>query len=143
MLMPWSEKYTAPVILANGNFADSYGAMYNQQLDNVTCDSSVHTPTKLDDTRQIAKRIDADTFLRAQMVQIYFSDDKGIELIPRVGNHVIVLGDVSDLDEKFSKLKIFYRDGLERTGNWNDYTYIDLQFKNQIVCTKKTIEHGI
>jgi cell division protein FtsQ len=143
MLMPWSEEYTAPVILVNGFFADSYGAMYNQSLDKVNADTAIKTSTVLDDIWQVTKRIDADTFLHAQMIQLYVSPDKGLELIPRIGNHVIVLGDISDLDEKFKKLMIFYHDGLERTGNWNDYSYIDLQYKNQIVCTKKTIEHGI
>jgi cell division protein FtsQ len=143
MLMPWSEEYTSPVILANGNFADSYAALYHQSLDAISADSALKTPTKLDDIWQITKRIDADTFLRAQMVQLYVSPDNGFELIPRIGNHIIVLGDISDLDEKFKKLIIFYRDGIDRTGNWNDYTLIDLQYKNQIVCTKKTIDHGI
>jgi cell division protein FtsQ len=143
MLMPWSEEYTSPVILVNGEFGDSYASKYRQSLDVIDADSALKTTTKLDDIWQITKRIDADTFLQAQMVQLYFSADKGFELIPRIGNHIIVLGDISDLDEKFQKLLIFYRDGIDRTGTWNDYTYIDLQYKNQIVCTKKTIDHGI
>ncbi len=143
MLMPWSEEYTSPVIVVNGLFADSYGANYDHSFDNIDADSAMKTTTMLDDIWQITKRIDADTFLRAQMTQLYLSPDKGFELVPRIGNHIIVLGDISDLDEKFTKLFIFYRDGLDRTGNWNDYTYIDLQYKNQIVCTKKTINNGI
>lgn len=143
LLMPWSEQYTSPVILVNGDFGDSYAALYRQSLNAIDADSALKTTTKLDDIWQITKRIDADTFLRAQMVQLYVSPDNGFELIPRIGNHIIVLGDISDLDEKFRKLLIFYRDGIDRTGTWNDYTYIDLQYKNQIVCTKKTIDHGI
>ena len=142
-LMPWSEEYTSPVLVVNGLFADSYGANYDHSFDNIDADSAMKTTTLLDDIWQIAKRIDADTFLRAQMTQLYLSPDKGFELIPRIGNHIIVLGDISDLDEKFQKLFIFYRDGLERTGTWNDYTFIDLQYKNQIVCTKKNINYGI
>jgi cell division protein FtsQ len=143
MLMPWSEQYTSPVILVNGNFADSYATLYHQSLDEISLDSAMKTTTTLDDIWQITKRIDADSFLRAQMIQLYVSPEKGFELIPRIGNHIIVLGDISDLDEKFKKLLIFYRDGIDHTGRWNDYTYIDLQYKNQIVCTKKTIDHGI
>jgi cell division protein FtsQ len=117
--------------------------MYHIQFDSYSADSAMKTPLLMDDVWQITKRIDADTFLRAQMVQVYITEDKKFELIPRVGNHIIVLGDISDLDEKLNKLQIFYHDGLNRTGSWNDYSIIDLQYKNQIVCTKKNNEHGI
>ncbi|MCX6311023.1 MAG: hypothetical protein NT084_05240 [Bacteroidetes bacterium] len=143
MLMPWSEEYTAPVILVSGYFTENYASMYHIQFDSYSADSAMKTPLLMDDVWQITKRIDADTFLRAQMVQVYITEDKKFELIPRVGNHIIVLGDISDLDEKLNKLQIFYHDGLNRTGSWNDYSIIDLQYKNQIVCTKKNNEHGI
>lgn len=136
-LMPWSEKYTAPVVLVNGDFTDTYASLYAKPFDAVHPDTALRSPTKLDDAWQLVKRIDADTFLRAQIVQVYVSRERGFELIPRVGNHCIVLGDISDLDEKLRKLLVFYREGLERTGSWNEYTRIDLQYKNQIVCTKK------
>lgn len=90
----------------------------------------------MDDIWQITKRIAADTFLSAQLIQVYITPERILQLIPRVGNHVIVLGDISDIDEKINKLRIFYSDGISRSGNWNDYKTIDLQFKNQIVCTK-------
>lgn len=137
LLMPWTPEYTAPVLLVSGFFSDSYATMYGESLDRISADSAQRTSSVVDDAWQIAKRIDADTFLRAQIVQVYVSRDKGIELIPRVGNHIIVLGDISNLDEKLKKLLTFYREGLERTGRWNEYTFIDLQYKNQIVCTKK------
>jgi cell division protein FtsQ len=143
MLMPWSEEFTAPVILVNGYFTENYGSFYHTEFDSYSSDSAFHTPNLLDDVWQITKRIDADTFLRAQIVQVYITPEKVFELIPRVGDHKIVLGDISDLDEKFKKLLIFYRDGLNRTGCWNDYSIIDLQYKNQIVCTKKIKENGI
>lgn len=142
-LMPWLDSYTAPVLFVNGYFTENYASFYHSEFDSYDADSALNTPFLLDDIWQISKRIDADTFLRAQMVQLYVTQDKKFELIPRVGNHIIVLGDISDLDEKLKKLQIFYHDGLNRTGRWNDYTLIDLQYKNQIVCTKKNNEHGI
>ncbi|HET6990683.1 MAG TPA: hypothetical protein VFJ43_05130 [Bacteroidia bacterium] len=143
MLMPWSEEFTSPVVLVNGYFTENYGAFYHTEFDSYSLDSAMHTPNLLDDIWQITKRIDADTFLRAQIVQVYVTPGKTFELIPRVGDHKIVLGDISDLDEKFKKLLIFYSDGLNRTGSWTDYSVIDLQYKNQIVCTKKIKENGI
>jgi cell division protein FtsQ len=142
-LMPWSEQYTSAVLFVNGYFTESYGAMYTKAFDSYSADSAMHTPNQLDDIWQISKRIDADTFLRAQIVQIFVTEDKQFQLIPRVGDHVINLGTISDLDEKLNKLLIFYRDGLNRTGSWTEYSLIDLQYKNQIVCTKKIKENGI
>jgi cell division protein FtsQ len=142
-LMPWSEEYTSPVVFVNGYFTENYGAMYRQSFDSWSADSALHTPNLLDDIWQITKRINADTFLCAQIVQVYVTPEKQFQLVPRVGDQIINLGDISDLDAKLKKLLIFYRDGLNHTGSWTDYSLIDLQYKNQIVCTKKIKENGI
>ena len=57
------------------------------------------------------------------------------ELVPKVGNHKIVFGGIDNLESKFEKLMIFYKKGLSKTG-WNEYSEINLKFKNQVVCTK-------
>jgi cell division protein FtsQ len=137
-LMPWSETYTASVLFANGEIADSYAAMYTVSFDSYGIDSALKTKTMLDDIWQISKRIQADTFFTAQIVQLNYTAEKGFIMTPRIGSHAIVLGTISELDEKLNKLKLFYREGIGRTGRWNSYTIIDLQYKNQVVCTKKT-----
>jgi len=142
-LMPWSAQYTAPVILVNGDFVDTYEGMKNRDFSAVSPDSASKSNTKLDDIWQIVKAIDADSFLRVQMVQLYLSPDNGFELIPRVGDHKIIFGDVGNIDGKFRKLNIFYMYGLNKTGRWSEYSAIDLRYKNQIVCTKKPITNGI
>jgi len=79
--------------------------------------------------------------------QINITDKKGIELVPRVGDHVIFIGtlpEVKDtlqrkqeinkmLSAKLSRLDKFYRYGLSKAG-WNRYDYINLEFDNQIIC---------
>jgi cell division protein FtsQ len=67
--------------------------------------------------------------------QIYVGDDFEIELIPKVGNHKILIGNIENLDDKFSRLLLFYKQGLMRKG-WENYSVINLKFKNQVVCTK-------
>ena len=66
----------------------------------------------------------------------YIKENKEIELIPRVGNHNILLGNINGYEEKFKKLKLFYSEGVKQTG-WNNYKEINLKFKDQIVCVKK------
>lgn len=79
--------------------------------------------------------------------QINITDKKGIELVPRVGDHVVFIGElpvVNDtlqrkkaignmLTAKLSRLDKFYRYGLSKAG-WNRYDYINLEFDNQIIC---------
>jgi cell division protein FtsQ len=142
-LMPWSDEYTAPVILVNGYFADSYATMSAIDFSTIAPDSAVKSVTLLDDIWQVVKSIDADSFLRVQMVQLYLSQQNGFELVPRVGGQKIVLGTAEGVDGKFKKLSLFYTYGLNQTSRWNDYSVIDLRFKNQIVCTKKPITNGI
>jgi len=58
-----------------------------------------------------------------------------LELIPRKGNHVVLLGDTQELKEKMNKLFIFYTQGLNKIG-WNNYQVINIKYKNQVVCSK-------
>lgn len=72
---------------------------------------------------------------KSQFVQIYVTKKGEIELIPRIGPHLIILGDIDDYEEKLEKLEIFYREGLNTLG-WNQYVKINLKYKDQVVCTK-------
>jgi cell division protein FtsQ len=84
----------------------------------------------------LAAYINSDPFLKSQIIQLYIKENKEIELIPRVGNHNILLGKINGYEEKFKKLKLFYSEGVKQTG-WNNYKEINLKFKDQIVCVKK------
>lgn len=143
LLMPPSQSYTAPVMVVNGFFSDTYANMAKYNCSAISADSALKTLTPLDDIWNIVKAIDSDSFLRAQMVQIYLSPENGFELIPRVGDHKIIFGSAEGIEGKFRKLHLFYVYGLAKTGRWNQYTSIDLRYKNQIVCTKKPTTNGI
>jgi cell division protein FtsQ len=68
--------------------------------------------------------------------QIYIERNGDMMMVPKVGDHVIELGTIDDLDNKFSNLLTFYLNGMPRAG-WNTYSKISLKFKGQVVCTKK------
>ena len=74
-------------------------------------------------------------FLASQIIQLYLNQNKEFELIPRVGNHVILFGDLDGMESKFEKLMLFYQKGVKQIG-WNRYTLINLKYKNQLVCVK-------
>ncbi len=138
-LMPLSDKYTAKVLVANGKIKESYGKYYKRTMEMIAADSATKAKTLFDELFAMATYIDADEFWKAQVQQIYINEDKDMELIPMVGDQKIIFGDTTKMDEKFKKLLIFYNQGLNKTGWWNNYTTINLKFKNQIVCTKKAL----
>lgn len=73
---------------------------------------------------------------KAQIQQINVTPSKELELVPRVGDHILFLGKPGNYEEKFERLKTFYQKGLNKVG-WNKYSRISLEFNNQIICTKK------
>jgi len=75
-------------------------------------------------------------FWNNQIVQIYVDVNKEVELIPRIGDHRILLGSFDDFEEKMHNLRLFYEQAIPKIG-WEKYEVINLKYKNQIVCTKK------
>ncbi len=79
--------------------------------------------------------LEENPFWNAQIVQIHVRDDLKVELVTRVGEAIIVLGKLDNFESKLSKLSKLYTQGFSVIG-WNKYKTIDLQYKNQVVCTK-------
>lgn len=80
--------------------------------------------------------IAADPFWQAQVDQIVITPQRGFELTPKLGDHVIAFGDGTDIEKKFSKLLAFYKEGLSKVG-WNNYSRIDVAYDNEVVCTRR------
>jgi cell division protein FtsQ len=91
----------------------------------------------LDDIYEMATYIANDTLLNGLIHQLSINEDKEFEMYPSIGDHKIIFGGATDIAEKFEKLKLFYREGLNKTDNWKKYTIVNLKYKNQVVCTKK------
>ena len=132
-IMPESRNFTPFVMVANGYFPGGGEITAAGNLLNI---KDKQRYKSWFDALELANKINQDDFWRSQFVQIYLTRQGRFELIPRVGGHLIVLGDISELDEKFHKLKTLYLKGLPLEG-WNSYEKIDLRYKNQVVCTKR------
>tara|TARA_R110001592_G_scaffold146107_1_gene370079 strand:- start:3803 stop:4657 length:855 start_codon:yes stop_codon:yes gene_type:complete len=132
-LMPLSNKYTSRVVVINGRLNEPFAARYKFNYSDLP--DSLVSKTILDDLFVLTNFIDKSPFWKAQIEQVYVNKDLDLELIPKVGNHKIVLGGVDNMDNKFARLMVFYKKALPKTG-WNEYSEINLKFKNQIVCTK-------
>ena len=79
--------------------------------------------------------IENDRFLATAFTQITVNDER-VSLIPRVGNFVVVLGDIDNFESKLTKYKTFIKK-VYKYKEWNKYSVISLEYKNQVVCTKR------
>jgi cell division protein FtsQ len=79
--------------------------------------------------------INNNPFWLAQTAQIDITPDRKFEMIPVVGNHLVRLGDGENMAAKFSRLMIFYRQVLSKTG-LDKYKLIDVQYKGQVVASR-------
>lgn len=79
-------------------------------------------------------------FWNDQIEQIYVSlnhrQQPVVTLVPRVGNHTIYLGSINGFEKKLRRMQVFYEEGLKKVG-WNKYSKINLEFDDQVVCTRR------
>ncbi len=132
-ILPAHGNFAPFILIANGYFTEGQELQKPVSVFDLAENRSFR---EWKEVLKLAEYIKSDKFLNAQFVQIYYNGDGDFELIPRVGAHQIILGDVEDLAQKFRKLRVFYEEGLKYKG-WNIYEKINLKYKNQIICTKR------
>lgn len=114
MLMPSNTKCNAYLPVATGNINKSFAT---KELHN------------------FALFLQQDRFWNSQIEQIHVLNNQTVELVPRVGSHTIYLGKLTQVENKLERVKQFYKKALNQVG-WNKYSRINVEFGNQIVCTK-------
>lgn len=135
--MPVNPYFPVRLRLANGNIRN----LKQNKIDTVMNESGrgyklvKSLPSDLEKIYKIALELDNDTLTSALIEQIYFNDDREIELVPKMGDQSIVLGDTVSLNEKLKNLRLFYSEGMQNFA-WNNYKVINLKYKNQVVCSK-------
>jgi hypothetical protein len=93
----------------------------------------------LRDVYNISTAIQKDSFLMALVEQVDITSQRTFEIVPKVGNGMIAFGDATDIEKKFSKLKLFYEQIMPKSG-WNYYSVIDVQYAGQVVARRKGAE---
>ena len=126
-IMP-NSLYTSDLIIATGNIPRWFARRYISPL---------------------GKAIMGNDMWKNLVVQVNVLPDRSIEIVPRVGDHIVHLGPLPEanskekrqelinqfVDRKLTRLEKFYKYGLAQAG-WNKYSYIDIEFDNQIICRK-------
>ena len=121
MILPLSDKFSARLPVFTGFTSD---ARILAKDDSVLLCS----------IKSISQKILSDTFLMAMIEQVDINTNRAFELVPKLGKQRIIFGDATDVDAKFDKLKLFYKDVITQSG-WNRYSTINLQYKNQVVAS--------
>ncbi|AXO81177.1 hypothetical protein DZC78_12535 [Olleya aquimaris] len=83
----------------------------------------------------VASKIQEDEFLKKHVVQIQQNKNNTIDLKLRQCNFVVQLGSLDQLDKKVNNLKAFYIKAT-KDKTLKNYSKVNLQFGNQVVCTK-------
>jgi cell division protein FtsQ len=122
--IPLSANFTARVTVANG-FIDE---LFANRID--TLNTALAR-----DLFKTADYISKDSLWNAQIAQLYVNQNHEIELVPRVGNQRILLGNADSLDTKFHNLLVFYKKALPQVG-WDAYRVINVKYANQVVGVK-------
>lgn len=125
--MPLSQNFTAKVLVASGQIEE----LFANRVD------SLHNELTKDLFRT-ADFIRKDSLWSAQIVQIYVNNDRELELIPRVGNHRILLGNADSLNTRFNNLLAFYKQALPKVGQ-DAYRVINIKYANQVVGIKSML----
>lgn len=141
-IMPVNNEFPVRLVLASGNINNVKNASAKTGS-SVTPSSRVRyqpprtakLPSDLSDIHKVALKLKTDTLTSALIEQIYINSEKEIELIPKVGEQSIIMGDTVLIDHKLRNLRVFYDHGMKNFA-WNNYKVISLKYKNQVVCSK-------
>lgn len=140
--------YVMPDSMSSGYYVDSRGEI----IENTGYSNDIVVATG-DITPQYAKTELAslgnfllnEPFWDSFIEQIHVINDKAngsvVECVPRVGNQIIYLGTINDFEKKFRRLKTFYDKVIPEVG-WNRYSRFNLEFANQVVCTKRPTSYN-
>ncbi len=121
-VMPVSSKFTARVVLISGPYV-------HQLLRQNNLNDSEEGKNLI----SLINTIRENDFWNAQVAQLDIDSKMRITIFPQVGDERIEFGRPEDLEVKFRKLMIFYKEILPRMG-WNKYNRISLEYEGQIVA---------
>lgn len=121
--------YTSDLIIATGSISRTYATRYLSPF---------------------GKAVMQNDLWRNLIEQVNILPGQGVEIVPRIGDHIVYLGRMPEgkdradrekaiarfVEKKLTRLEKFYKYGLSVVG-WNKYSYVNLEFDNQIICKKR------
>lgn len=91
---------------------------------------SENKESRLKDVYKLAKYIHKDEFLAALIEQIDVQENGEVMMVPKVGRQKLDFGHVENMEERFDKLKLLYKGGMEQVG-WRKYDVLTLKYDSR------------
>jgi cell division protein FtsQ len=120
-IMPISEKFSVRTLLISGSHANQ-----------IMHEENILKSEGGEDLFYMINLIRNDEFWKAQIAQIDITSINNTTLYPQIGGQLIEFGKLENIDVKFSKLKVFYKEILPQKG-WNTYHRVNLEYEGQII----------
>jgi cell division protein FtsQ len=127
--MPTADHYTARVPVILGSLSGNASAI-------LANDPFLHENEQIRACYELSVFTLHHAWLHAQAEHFFLNEQGDFVMIPRVGNHRVVIGNTEKLGTKFQKLEAFYAETVG-VRDLNKYTTINLKYRDQVVCTKK------
>lgn len=121
-VMPVSDKFTTRVVLISGSYIRGLLSLENLN--------------QTEETRNLMKMLEMireDDFWRAQVAQLDIDSKGRVNILPQIGGQTIEFGVAENLEIKFKKMRIFYKEILPQKG-WNTYKRVNLEYEGQIIA---------
>jgi cell division protein FtsQ len=93
----------------------------------------------LKDILHFATVVQKDSFFMAQIAQVNIAASGEFEIVPTLGDHIVLIGNAEQLEDKLNRLYTFYKKVWVPSGI-NAYEVIDARFDHQIVALKKGLQ---
>lgn len=121
-IMPVSEKYTSRVVLISGPYVKKLLA--SEDLNKTEEGVQI---------LEMIRLINKSDFWKAQVAQLDIDHSGKIVIYPQVTGQVVEFGKPEDIQTKFKKLMIFYKEILPQRG-WTKYSRVNLEYEGQVVA---------
>lgn len=121
VIMPVSEKYTSRVLLISG--------YVKPLLESEDLNKSEEGKQLL----EMIEYINANRFWKAQVAQLDIDRNGRIDIFPQVTGQRVEFGKPENIEIKFKKLMIFYKEILPARG-WTRYERVNLEYEGQVIA---------
>lgn len=121
-VMETSEKYSARIILVSGDIVKK-----------LISQGDLNTTEEGLALMAMIEYINKDKFWKAQVAQLDFNKSGKVFIYPQVTGQVVEFGLPEDIELKFKKLMIFYKEILPQMG-WTKYDRVNVEFEGQVIA---------
>ena len=122
VIMPVSEKYTSRVVLVSGAF-----------VKNLLESGDLNKSEEGKQLLEMIEFINDDKFWKAQVAQLDINSAGKIFIYPQITGQKVEFGKPENIEVKFRKLMIFYKEILPQRG-WTRYERVNVEFEGQVIA---------